>query len=911
MAGLGITVDFEAKLSGLENDIKKINNSFNKFDSNVKNASESVSRSFKSMESSAQSFGNIAKSIAGGIGFSLIAKDILDTNRSMEALRAQLKAIEGSGRGAERTFKFISDFAVNTPFEIQGLTETYIKLQNFGIEPTQKVMQALTDQAAKLGGSQETLSGITLALGQAYSKGKLQAEEMNQLIERGVPIYKILAEVTGQSGEALQDMAKNGELSATIIEQVIEKMGQLASGSNIAAMDTLNGKISNLSDSWHRFQDLLLNDKSEGIIKTIVSGAGVALDALSSKLDSSLEARIAEASEKLRELESFRANSTVGFVGNAVTDQRIQEQGKLLDMLREQKRQQDINDNSAQAVADTWKWVDEAEVKTKAIAKHIDEAGKKAKTLEFNSDQLEKSEKIISRLQQSLQLTREQASGVVGNLFQESNLKTSAISGDGFGSVGIAQWTDRGKSFRKTALEGYAKGIGKLPTDIDAQIGFLIEELKTTESKALERLRNTSGVTDAAISFRQSFERPDPAQANDKRRIAAANTAFLGGLTESEVKTAESLNAQALKQAEEFKLKYAAIFQALRQDVENNRLPEIQRQIQQETSQALQQLGLDTDKLTQSQLKQKAAIEEAVKAKYFDLEVTQLQQSQAEQQKATLDEVMQAYSDLDEVLNSIVSQDDFNRNLAIWDDLLKKNAISAEQFKTAMDKVSMEFNKSAKVIEESTSKMSTFAEQAARNMQDSFADFLFDPLNGDIDSMVDKFASSLQRMAANAAAQQIFESLGIEKLLKGGLSGGSGSSGAGLLSSLSDIFGGSSGGSKQFQGNGPLLSYANSGASSFFSSAGNFFGDLFKNIASFDTGTDFVPKTGFALIHKGEKITPAKDNKFMQSAGGGQVININQNISVASGADRNMVKEATAQGLRNALGAVNSAQRYR
>lgn len=910
MAGLGITVDFEAKLSGLENDIKKINNSFNKFDSNVKNASESVSRSFKSMESSAQSFGNIAKTIAGGIGFSLIAKDILDTNRSMEALRAQLKAIEGSGRGAERTFKFISDFAVNTPFEIQGLTETYIKLQNFGIEPTQKVMQALTDQAAKLGGSQETLSGITLALGQAYSKGKLQAEEMNQLIERGVPVYKLLAEVTGESTAAIQEMAKDGKISADIIDQFIEKMGQLASGSNIAAMDTLNGKISNLSDSWHRFQDLLLNDKSEGIIKTIVSGAGVALDALSSKLDNSLEARIAEATEKLRELESFRANSTVGFVGNAVTDQRIQEQGKLLAMLREQKRQQDINDNSAKAVADTWKWVDEAEVKTKAIAKHIDEAGKKAKTLEFNSDQLAKSEKIISRLQQSLQLTREQASGVVGNLFQESNLKTSAISGDGFGSVGIAQWTDRGNSFRKTALEAYAKSVNKLPTDIEAQIGFLELELNTTERKALDRLRKTSGITDATISFRQSYERPDPAQANDQRRIAAANTAFLGGLTESEVKTAESLNAQALKQAEDFKIKYAAIFQGLRQDVENSRLPEIQLQIQQETSQALQQLGLDTDTLTQAQLRQKSAIEEAVKSKYFDLEVTKLQQAQAEQQVGTLDKVMAAYTELDDVLNSVIDNTEFNRQLAIWDDLLKKNAISADQFKSAMDRISVEFNKSAKVIEASTSEMSTFAEQAARNMQDSFADFLFDPFKGGVSGMVENFATALQRMAANAAAQQIFDALGIQDKLKSGFG-----SGAGGFSGLAGFFGGSSGATgNPFNGSGPLMSFQNSSGSAIqsgLSGIGNFFGDLFKGIASFDVGTDYVPKTGLALIHEGEKIIPAKDNKTGMSGGGSQVVNINQSITVGSGADRNMVKEATAQGLRNALGAVNSAQRYR
>jgi hypothetical protein len=47
-------------------------------------------------------------------------------------------------------------------------------------------------------------------------------------------------------------------------------MGELASGGNAAAMETLRGKISNLSDAWHQFEDALLQDKSEGIMKSIL-----------------------------------------------------------------------------------------------------------------------------------------------------------------------------------------------------------------------------------------------------------------------------------------------------------------------------------------------------------------------------------------------------------------------------------------------------------------------------------------------------------------------------------------------------------------------------------------------------------------------------------------------------------------
>jgi len=36
--------------------------------------------------------------------------------------------------------------------------------------------------------------------------------------------------------------------------------------------------------------------------------------------------------------------------------------------------------------------------------------------------------------------------------------------------------------------------------------------------------------------------------------------------------------------------------------------------------------------------------------------------------------------------------------------------------------------------------------------------------------------------------------------------------------------------------------------------------DMTKGLPSYKSGTDYVPKTGPAILHKGEKVTPAKDN---------------------------------------------------
>jgi hypothetical protein len=56
--------------------------------------------------------------------------------------------------------------------------------------------------------------------------------------------------------------------------------------------------------------------------------------------------------------------------------------------------------------------------------------------------------------------------------------------------------------------------------------------------------------------------------------------------------------------------------------------------------------------------------------------------------------------------------------------------------------------------------ISLYADQAARNMQDSFADFLFDPFAEGLGGMVKGFAESIQRMLAEAGSSQFFELLG-------------------------------------------------------------------------------------------------------------------------------------------------------
>ncbi|MEE8482748.1 MAG: hypothetical protein V3S12_05290, partial [Acidiferrobacterales bacterium] len=55
--------------------------------------------------------------------------------------------------------------------------------------------------------------------------------------------------------------------------------------------------------------------------------------------------------------------------------------------------------------------------------------------------------------------------------------------------------------------------------------------------------------------------------------------------------------------------------------------------------------------------------------------------------------------------------------------------------------------------------LTVFADQAARNMQDAFAEFLFDPFKDGLDGMLKGFLDVIRRMLAQQAAAQLFGSL--------------------------------------------------------------------------------------------------------------------------------------------------------
>lgn len=166
-----------------------------------------------------------------------------------------------------------------------------------------------------------------------------------------------------------------------------------------------------------------------------------------------------------------------------------------------------------------------------------------------------------------------------------------------------------------------------------------------------------------------------------------------------------------------------------------------------------------------------------------------------------------------------------------------------------------------------------FAQQAARNIQSSLADFLFDPFADGADKMAQKFGQTIQRMAADAAAAQIGKAL------------------------FGDMGSGKSGGDSGLVGAG-MSALSNVDWAALFSFDGG--GSTGRGLRS--GGVD--GKGGFpAILHPNETVV---DHTKGQRMGGN---NITIHVNSPSG-DSAEIRRSAAAGARSALGYMGGARRY-
>ena len=125
----------------------------------------------------------------------------------------------------------------------------------------------------------------------------------------------------------------------------------------------------------------------------------------------------------------------------------------------------------------------------------------------YDSSKLEGNYKVAFDYLVSKGLNGAASCGIIANIRGESNCNPNAVSKDGYGSIGICQWTFG----RKTNLIKFLNG--KWKNNLSGQLDFLWKELNSSYKNSvlvpIQRVPNTeSGARQAADIFVRKFEVP-------------------------------------------------------------------------------------------------------------------------------------------------------------------------------------------------------------------------------------------------------------------------------------------------------------------------------------------------------------------------------------------------------------------
>ena len=174
---------------------------------------------------------------------------IYEAGKQAMRTRLSFQTMMQDVQAGNKMYEDLVNFANTTPFG-DGAVQAGRLLLAMGIEAKNVLptMQAVGNAVASMGGSDEQLLSVARALGQIQSKGKLSAEEMNQLAEQGINGFGLLAKATGVSEQELRKLSEGGKLlSKDVMPVLIKQLGDDFAGAMDKISETSGGKFDDLA----------------------------------------------------------------------------------------------------------------------------------------------------------------------------------------------------------------------------------------------------------------------------------------------------------------------------------------------------------------------------------------------------------------------------------------------------------------------------------------------------------------------------------------------------------------------------------------------------------------------------------------------------------------------------------------
>jgi tape measure domain-containing protein len=228
---------------------------------------EKLNASTKRSEGMFSSLGGTLAKLGMGFSAFRIGKTIFSAGADIEQTRVSFEVLLGSLEKGNDLIAKIRDYGATSPYESKGLQDNAKMMLGFGVaaEKVMPTMKMLGDVAM---GNQEKMNALTLAFSQVSSAGKLQGQDLLQMINAGFnPLSMMADDLSKKLGitqvAAMQNLRKEmekGNITAQMMEATfIKATSEGGRFFNMAEKQgqTLNGRFSTLKDNiammWTEF----------------------------------------------------------------------------------------------------------------------------------------------------------------------------------------------------------------------------------------------------------------------------------------------------------------------------------------------------------------------------------------------------------------------------------------------------------------------------------------------------------------------------------------------------------------------------------------------------------------------------------------------------------------------------------
>lgn len=210
-------------------------------------------------------FSRLAGPLLAAVSAMATLSKLVDISRGFDKLNAGLITATGSAENAKVAFEAIQDFATNTPYDLAQVTDSFTKLVNYGLDPSERALTSYGNTASALG---KDLNQMVEAVADAATG------EFERLKEFGIRASKEGDRVKF----TFRGITEEVKFNASEIEQYLIQLGENNFADAMAnRMDTLDGALSNLGDEWDK---LFLNISQQGIGSIIEDSVRMAIDIL-------------------------------------------------------------------------------------------------------------------------------------------------------------------------------------------------------------------------------------------------------------------------------------------------------------------------------------------------------------------------------------------------------------------------------------------------------------------------------------------------------------------------------------------------------------------------------------------------------------------------------------------------------